>query len=325
MNNNVSISVIVPVYNCEKYLEKCINSILSQSFEDFELILINDGSTDSSLEICKKYSYLDNRIVLINQKNMGVSNTRKKGITLAKGNYICFIDSDDYIDKDSLKILFKNINESSVDIVCCNSINFGKNAKGPINIKYDEIIKDKERIYNDYFLNFRYTCTLWGKLFNKKILDNLVFPNMRYAEDTFLMLKIFDRIKNIKLIKYCGYNYRIQPQSASNILDEYIKLTDILKRDKLACDICEKFNEQLKQKAFYNFSNDLYALVVLYSKKNEEKELQKICNKINMYYNYIEKYCKQKNIKLQIVKLFLNHKLFVKIMLKIIYIFKKKK
>lgn len=148
---------------------------------------------------------------------------------------------------------------------------------------------------------------------------------MKYAEDTFLMLLIFQKIKKIKLIVYDGYNYRIQSQSASNTLDDFTKLSDILKRDKLACDICEKFNEQLKQKAFYNFSNDLYALVVLYSKKNEEKELQKICNKINMYYNYIEKYCKQKNIKLQIVKLFLNHKLFVKIMLKIIYIFKKKK
>lgn len=324
MNNNVIISVIVPVYNCEKYIEECINSVINQSFKDFELILINDGSTDSSLEICKKYSRLDNRIILINQKNIGVSKTRKKGITIAKGKYIFFIDSDDYINKNCLEILLHNIKESNADIVCCNSVNFGADVKEAINIKIDEIITDKERIYGDYFSRYRYTCTLWGKLFNKNVLKKIVFPNMRYAEDTFLMLKIFSKINKIHLIKYIGYNYRIQPQSVSKTLDDYTKLTDILKRDRLACGICKNLKDSLKQNAFNNFSSDLYALVVLYAKEKDCKTLEKIYNQIYINYNYIQNYYNKSGIKLKIVKIFLYNRFFVKKMIQLIYFFKNK-
>lgn len=324
MNNSTIISVIVPIYNCEKYIEKCIKSIMYQTFKSFELILINDGSTDSSLEICKKYSCIDKRIVLINQKNVGVSKTREKGISLANGKYIFFIDSDDYINKNCLETMFKSINESKADIVCCNSVNFGADVKEPVNIKSDEIITDKERIYDDYFLRYRYTCTLWGKLFNKNILKKLDFPNMRYAEDTFLILKIFNQAEKIHLIKYIGYNYRIQSQSVSNTLDDYTKLTDILKRDRLACDICRNLKKSLKQKAFNNFSDDLYALVVLYAREKDVKILEKINNAIYINYNYIKKYVKKNGIKLKIVKAFCYNRYLIKKVIQVIYFFKTK-
>ena len=323
MNNNINISVIVPVYNCEKYLEQCINSILQQSYKDFELILLNDGSSDSSLEICRKYSDLDNRIVLINQENIGVSNTRKKGITLARGNYICFIDSDDYIDKEYLNVLFQNINEQSIDIVCCNSINFGDKSKEPINIECDEIIKNKERLYSDYFSRYRYTCTLWGKLIDKRILEDLTFPNMRYAEDTFLMLKIFNRVECIKIIKYSGYNYRIQSQSATSTIRESLKLMDILKRDKLAFEICKNYNEILFNKAINRYVDDLYGLVVSFYKeeKNNNDKIE-ICSVISDNYKYINKMVKVKGIKINVIRLFLFNKNFTKILIRLFYFFK---
>lgn len=324
----VKVSLIVPVYNCEDYLEQCIESILSQTFKDYELILINDGSKDKSREICEEYSKKDKRIRLINQENSGVSKSRQKGISIAKSKYIIFIDSDDYIEKNFIKNLYSNIIEGDIDIVCCNSKNFGLKSENPKNIEKEKIITNKIDLLEDYFSLYRYTYTLWGKIFKKSIFDNLRFPKMKYAEDTFLMLLIFQKIKKIKLIVYDGYNYRIQSQSASNTLDDFTKLSDILKRDKLACDICEKFNEQLKQKACKNFSNDLYALVVLYAQEKEKKELKKIYNQIEKYYNYIKEYDKNikiKEIRFKIIKLFFNNKFLVKNILRIIYIFKRKR
>ena len=110
---NELISIIIPVYNCEEYLEICIKSVLNQTYDKFELILINDGSKDSSGEICKKYSNIDKRVIYINQNNIGVSRTRQKGINISKGEYLTFIDSDDYIDKNYLLNLYNNIKQST--------------------------------------------------------------------------------------------------------------------------------------------------------------------------------------------------------------------
>ena len=105
----IKISVIVPVYNTEKYLERCIKSIINQSLTDIEIIVINDGSTDNSEQILKNFACKDSRIRIINQKNAGLSITRNNGLQIASGEYISFIDSDDYIHKDMIKILYDNI------------------------------------------------------------------------------------------------------------------------------------------------------------------------------------------------------------------------
>ena len=105
---NPEISIIVPVYNVEKYLKRCIDSILNQSFTDFELILVDDGSTDNSGEIIDEYAIKDERIKVIHKENGGLSSARNVGIEYSKGNYIAFVDSDDYINKNMYKILYKN-------------------------------------------------------------------------------------------------------------------------------------------------------------------------------------------------------------------------
>ena len=113
----VSITVIVPIYNVEKYLKRCIESILNQTFKDFELLLLNDGSTDSSGKICDIYASKDNRIVVRHKKNQGVSTTRNLGIDIAKGEYITFIDSDDWIEKDYLEKMYSKIKEMNVPLL----------------------------------------------------------------------------------------------------------------------------------------------------------------------------------------------------------------
>lgn len=122
------ISIIVPVYNVEKYLDRCVQSILIQSFKRFELILVNDGSTDNSFEICQKYRKKDSRVILISQENKGLSAARNTGLNNAHGDYICFIDSDDFIEKDYLKLLLNNLKSNNADISICEY--FSSNEKG---------------------------------------------------------------------------------------------------------------------------------------------------------------------------------------------------
>ena len=111
------ITIIVPVYNSENYIRRCVDSVLRQSFEDFELLLINDGSTDGSLKILREYEKSDKRIRVINQENMGVAKTRNKGIKLASGKYIMFIDNDDYIENDYINKYYNSIKDTDYDIV----------------------------------------------------------------------------------------------------------------------------------------------------------------------------------------------------------------
>lgn len=123
-NNQYEISIIIPVYNVEKYIEKCIDSVLEQSFKDFEIILVNDGSTDCSGIICNKYSKRDERISVIHKKNGGISSARNIALDCAKGKYITFIDSDDCISKDYIKILYNNIINQKADISICGNKRF---------------------------------------------------------------------------------------------------------------------------------------------------------------------------------------------------------
>ena len=119
IKSNPEISIVVPVFNVEKFLKKCIESIISQSFSNFEVLLVNDGSTDGSLDICLQYTKIDDRVKVINKKNGGLSDARNAGIKYATGKYICFIDSDDFIEKEYLQKLYKNIVKYNSDVSMC--------------------------------------------------------------------------------------------------------------------------------------------------------------------------------------------------------------
>ena len=113
------ISIIIPVYNVKLYLDNCIQSVIQQSYTDFECILVDDGSTDGSSEICDQWAEKDNRIIIVHQPNGGVSSARNKGLEQAKGEYICFIDSDDWVDVDYLSAMINNLKEKETDLIIC--------------------------------------------------------------------------------------------------------------------------------------------------------------------------------------------------------------
>ena len=208
------ISIIVPVYNVENYIEKCIKSIIAQTFKDFELILIDDGSTDNSGYICDKYLNLDSRIKVIHKENTGVSDTRNLGLKVATGDYIGFVDSDDFIDKLMYEKLYDESvnNHSDMIIIGLREID-GKgktlNEYIPKNINLNEIMKRA------------YPC---NKIFKRELFikNNLYFNEGKFYEDVALIPKLFVKSTNISHVKYIGYNYLKRSNSTTNKRDEKI-------------------------------------------------------------------------------------------------------
>ena len=200
------ISVIVPVYNIEKSLHVCIESIMNQTYKNFELILIDDGSFDNSGVIVDAYTRFDNRVLLIHQKNKGVSNARNVGITCASGDYICFIDSDDYIDREYLQALFEAVREPSELAICgfdwiCNNeiVNRTLFGEGKQYVNKCELMD---------FLNL--VSSPWVKLFRADIIrdSRLFFPkDISYGEDLLFNLEYLNRIENICVLNEPLYHY----------------------------------------------------------------------------------------------------------------------
>ena len=258
------ISVIIPVYNGEKYISECIESLLKQTCRDFEIIVINDGSTDDTENICKKFD----KVRYFYQKNRGVSKAREKGLQMAEGEYITFIDSDDKVKADFLEKMLSEI--VNCDIVCCNSIDEIE-YKSDIYIHEDEILTDKERIYRDYFSLKRYTTCIWGKLFKKSILEKIEFPQMEYAEDTFIVHEYFEICDKIRLLRYAGYFYRNNENGKMHGFMGMREKLDMLKCSLSVCEKCMKYSA-VSSMAKKRLTESLFDLLIHFNVNNETVE-----------------------------------------------------
>lgn len=238
------ISVIVPIYNIEQYLERMLNSLLNQSFSNLEIILIDDGSTDSSCKICDEYKEKDNRIKVIHQKNSGVSCARNKGLSIATGDYIGFVDSDDVIDKDMFKRLYDNIKKYDCEISICGFVTFNNIPSFEYSDKI--IIFDKEKALKDIISDGDITGFLWNKLFKKDLFNGIEFPNGKIYEDMYVMPKLIEKANKICFDNSKLYGYFIRSNSYVNTYNEkknvnyltfsdecynYLKKYDYLKDD----------------------------------------------------------------------------------------------
>lgn len=202
------ISVIVPVYNAEKYLKQCIESVINQTYTNIELILVDDGSTDTSGGICDYYVSLDRRIQVIHKENGGLSDARNVGTKKANGKWIFFLDSDDYICIKTLELLLKIAIQKKAQIVIGNEIKFYDNKRiKPRNISANiEVLQKKEAILAYFYRKIPgYAC---GKLINREILDNIDFPVGRIFEDAFIVYRYIDRAERIAVTEKVIYYYR---------------------------------------------------------------------------------------------------------------------
>lgn len=217
------ISVIIPMYNASRFIKKCIISILDQTYENFELLIINDGSTDNSLEICNKFK--DKRIKIINQKNSGSEHARLTGIEHSKGDYICFIDADDWITKDYLETLITPAQKYNVDVTCIKSYKvldkYGiiKLKNGWDNFQEKLLTPDELKKHNNFLIYNRvFSNTVWGKLYRSSIIDlNQIPPlNLFYGDDTAFNLHLSPNIKSCYFIDQYKYYYRYEGNTLTN-------------------------------------------------------------------------------------------------------------
>ena len=219
------ISIIVPVYNASQYLYRCIESILNQTYKDFELILVDDGSTDESYEICKKYANEDDRIRVFHKENGGQSSARNLGLDFATGEYISFIDSDDWIHPQMLEILYKAVTDFDAQMSCCDfrpikNVNDLEKIEYE-NLQYEQDIKNlcqvlsKETIFSDYRRNYIYKLqpSVCNKLIKRRIFDDIRFCEGMIYEDEHILMYIVDKISKCVIIDTQLYYYYCLNQS----------------------------------------------------------------------------------------------------------------
>ncbi len=206
------ISVIVPIYNVEKYLDRCVSSIVGQTFRDFELILVDDGSPDGCPAICDEYAEKDSRIRVIHKENGGLSSARNAGLDIARGEYISFIDSDDYISERMLEALFGAIERAGADICSCGIVNvYEDGTEGIWNIK--DMIGDSEAFLRGLYDDSAVPVAACNKLYKRELWSEMRFPEGRLCEDAFTTYLLFDKAKLAVQISDGLYYYRIRSGS----------------------------------------------------------------------------------------------------------------
>lgn len=229
MSSKIDISIIVPIYNAEKYLNKCVDSLINQTKKELEIILINDGSTDKSAEIIEKYQ--DNRIKYYKNKNQGIGKTRNFGIRKATGKYIMFCDSDDYYELNMCELMYEKMEKENLDLVICD---FYKEYE-------NEIVEEKLPSFSN--TNLKETASLirtinlapWNKIYRKEIIttNNIYFEEKLKYEDTPFVAKALAVSKKVGKIDECLNHYIIHQNSETTIRDrrcfDIFKILDIIR------------------------------------------------------------------------------------------------
>ena len=235
----ILISIVIPVYNAERYIEKCIESIVRQTFQDFELILVNDGSEDCSLEICEKYANENKRITVISQKNSGASSARNIGIDIAKGEWITFIDADDYVEAEYLEQLCRNItNEERRFIIQGFRQHFSKDEIKRTEFKKETLVgSDIKKAFEENEI-FEYGFTI-AKLYNRNLVNkfNIRFnEQISYSEDLLFMLDYILHCNSISFVSGAHYNYILKKSGLSqrynSFESEYLLFTEYTKKNQ---------------------------------------------------------------------------------------------
>lgn len=216
--SNSKISIIVPIYNAGKPLEQCIESIVNQTYKDIEIILVNDGSTDESLNISKRWKEKDNRIIVIDKPNGGLASSRNAGLEKASGEYIGFVDHDDYIEPEMYEEMLKDMRVHSADIVMCSSTGLyddGNKKKSYVGYDCLEVSGQEATIR---MLNFEklFCSSVWSKLYKKSIIGNIRFVDeIVLGEDYYFNGRIYPLISKFYYDNRAFYNYRIVEGSMS--------------------------------------------------------------------------------------------------------------
>ena len=282
------ISIVIPIYNVEKYLACCIESVIRQTYKALEIILVDDGSTDSCPDICDKYEKIDTRIIVIHKENGGLSDARNAGLAIARGKYITFIDSDDFVSEKFIEELFKAMIQNNSDISVCNYKMVDENATKQEDIDNDMstlLFSNKEALHHAYQGDIKgFEFLAWGKMYKKALFteNKIEYPKGKIHEDTFTTYKLLDKANTVVYIGCQLYYYRLRQgsimQSSYNI-----KHLDLIDATKEACDYFKGSPELLKLAV----NNHLRSLLKTYydvSKKYKNPDRKKVLKTIYKQY-----------------------------------------
>lgn len=291
-NQDIGLSLIVPVYNVEKYLGNCIESILNQTYKNFEVILVNDGSLDSSGKICEYYAANDKRIKVINKSNGGLSSARNIGIEKANGKYFIFIDSDDSIHPQMCEIMYNIIEKYAADIVASNFI-CDIDHKNSLYKVIDKV--DLYQLTNvdtlRWLLNeFGFPAMAWGKIYKRELFSELRYKEGMLYEDLDLIYKVLDISKKVIFIDEQLSFYRINNESISRSKFNAKKLID---RNNISNElikfVSDKHNNLMDNVFAYSYMIKIYILSDCVRDKVFNKEFFDLCNDVRVNWNKMKK------------------------------------
>ena len=233
MNDLPLISVIIPVYNVERYLNECLNSVLVQTFHNLEIILVNDGSTDKTEEICDEFAKKDNRVHVFHKGNTGVASSRNIGVDLASGDFIIFVDGDDVADKEMIEILYDNLKKYDADISICGLQNFDKKMPESVLKNQETIVMNNIEAIESMFYQRYFDTGPVAKLYKSSIVNKNRFPDGKFFEDLFTVYKFLNDAKKVVFTPEIHYYYRqneislMHKDFENSILDELSAIDEI--------------------------------------------------------------------------------------------------
>lgn len=291
------ISIIVPVYNVERYLDNCISSILEQSFTDFELIIVNDGSKDNSGRICDEYKDRDFRIKVIHQENSGLSAARNAGIQASQGTYITFIDSDDFIHSNMVAILYNNMMGNNADISICDYhlVYEGKEIPkdfGDNNLKVYNNIEGVKKIVEKSEASMIIACS---KLYRRSLFDDICYPVGKYHEDEFVTYKLFYKSTKIVVTDAKLYYYLKRSNSITGSTYSIKRLEKLEALEEAIMFFKNENNKELTHLAEYRYLLNIQ--IAYYRVKYEINFNKVIMDKLKIQYNKNFKEFSGSNIK----------------------------
>lgn len=294
-------SIIVPIYNAEQYLDRCIHSILDQNYSNFEIILINDGSSDNSLTICENFARKHPNIKLINQKNRGVSAARNKGLEHATGNLILFVDADDYVEPTYVQVLTDGMSENGTDLCMCGI--FYESEEKYVTYEgyaFDQNIEcldlQAERIQIDkaFIQSSSGIFSLFNKVFKKRIIDEnqIKFSiNKSHAEDFEFCIKYVQKCKTYTFLHKCLYHYVKNTESITNTfhlkqLEHHIDWLTIL-FEHISEETVNKYQKDIYRTTLYEINDYLIrtlrgSLKLKYRDIAIDKHITDMVNKLNV-------------------------------------------
>jgi len=294
--NETKVSVVIPIYNVEKYLDRCVNSVINQTYKDLEIILVNDGSPDNCPQMCDEWAQKDNRIKVLHKQNGGLMSAWMAGVNIATGEYIAFIDSDDWVELDFVEELIRPfLNDKDIDLTVCNYYNAYDNYRTIVSVENCEenenlLSQDKLMEIKNHLSVFSYSR--WNKMYKRSaILANLKYcnPEISLGEDSCITRACFLDAKKVWFVKKPLYNYYFRTNSIVNSfkpkhISDFIKVNIMLKKlfEDKQCDISKNLSYELQHQMHFILKS------IFWSDLKQKRTNYKLVLKSNLIKDYLK-------------------------------------